>query len=565
MINQIKYFLLYCMIINTVSAQKKLNYNDEGKLSKVDYTALLKTNKIQAISAFDTVSLKPLLVYAIYIKDKKLGILDDTGRKITPPIYDGIEGLNLSYTSVMFGFHETYPVKIGKKYGLISNTGKTILPVEYDYVHSEAKTNTNTTRTKEAVIDSLIIVNNGNEELYFSPQGKKISKPNTTETAATERNNEYGNAENSSNTKTTQETTSYGNIIKKLDNNFAIVEAKVDNKYYYQGLVDVTNNKLVLPVVYNYLLPDQKNRLIAIKDKKYTLHDFKGNLALKDTYDNIENYGTIYKIKKGTKTALFDLDLNQKTDFIFDYFSSSGPDFMVVKKAGKEGVITPYGDEIIPFTYDRVEAYFNLYASGVAFYKVTKNNKKGILSITGKPITEIVYDEITPECTIEEPSPYGDITMPIDHDYDPNNNAYFIIKKEGKFGLLDNNFKPLLPNKYDELKKSFHKDFVIVGKKKLNKNNYDLSLLKIKTDTTILPYEYDFFKYLGGQYFMIYKGSIMGVCDFEGKIIVPMASYKDLSDRYFFSTIYAGLGEITGRNNYFLTDYQNNKIDMTSN
>lgn len=463
----------------------------------------------------------------------------------------------------MFGFHETYPVKIGQKYGLISNTGKIILPVEYDYVHAEAKKTSNTTRTKEAVTDSIIIVNQGNEELYFSPQGKKIKKP-AEETATSERVNEYGNGQNPTYVKSKPETTPYGNIIKKLDSGFAIIEAKVDNKYYYQGLVDITNNKLVLPILYSYLIPDQKNRLIAIKDKKYTLHDSKGDLLLKETYDNIENYGTIYKIKKGTKTALFDLDLNQKTDFIFDDFSSSGPDFMVVKKAGKEGVITPYGNEIIPFIYDRIEAYFKPYASGVAFYKVIKNNKQGLLSKDGKPITEIIYDEITPECAIEEPNAYGDITMPIDHDYDPDNNDYFIIKKEGKFGLLDNNFKPLLANKYDELKKSYHKDFVIVGKKKINKNNYDLTLLKIKTDTPILPYEYDYFKYLGGKYFMIYKGLNMGVCDFDGKIIIPMAPYQDLSDRYFYSTIYAGLGEITGRNSYYLIDSQNNKTNMTN-
>ncbi|MFN3755197.1 WG repeat-containing protein [Flavobacterium sp.] len=566
---KLKYTFLCLLCTTTLLAQKKLNYNHKGELSKQEYQKLLAAKKYQALSAFDTVSTKPLLVYAIFLKNNKFGIIDDTAKEITPAIYDGIEGMNISYTTVMFGFHENFPVKIGKKYGLISNKGKSILPVEYDYIYCEQKRSVKRKHKKEVVIDSVVVADKGNEKYFFSPQGKLLKKiveePNQSqETVEEYREYNYPSRAYTEKNTTPKETTSHGNIIKKLDNGYVIVEAKVENKYYYQGLVELASNKLVLPVVHSSLIVSQKDRLIAVKDKKYNLYNTKGELILKETYEGIESFNKIYRIKKEGKTAIFDLDLNQKTDFIYDYFSSSGPDFMVAKKGEAYGVIDTYGNETIPFIYNGIEAYFNRYGSGMAFFKVIKRNKQGIISTKGEPLTEIIYDEIIPECTIDEPSFHSEPTMPIDHDYDEKNNQFFIIKKDNLFGLLDNSFKPLIPIEHDILKKSFHKDFVITGKKATNRNSPTLSLLKIKNNTAILPYEYDYFKYLGGTYFMIYQKSLMGVCDFEGKLIIPMGNCRDLSDRYYFNYIYYGLNKIDGRKSNYIIDYQGTMIDLSN-
>lgn len=558
MIVNIKYLLLSFIIASTLCAQKKLTYNNKGELSKQDYQTLLKTKKYQALSAFDTVSLKPLLIYAVYIKDKKSGILDDSAKEITPAIYDNIDGLNTSYTTSMFGFHENYRVKIGEKYGLISNTGKSILPVKYDYINSEEKKSIKERVRKEVIQDSIVIANLGNEELFFSPQGEQLkNKPQTSDNSVT-REPDYAQKPIS---KPKKETTQFGDIIQNLDNGFAIVQAKVENKYYYQGLVELATNKLVLPIQYEYIIPQQNDRLIVIKSKKYNLYSKKGELLLKETYDGISDYGKTFRIQKGNKTAIFDKDLNQKTDFIFDSnsFGSSDQYMAEVKIDNKAGVIDSDGKVIIPFIYDKTEAYFNKNSSGFAFFKVVLNGKKGILSAKGERLTEIVYDEIVPEYGIEEPSLYGDVSIPTDHDYDAKENKYFIITKNKKFGLLDNNFKPLIDTKYDEIKKSFHPNFIIVGKKK---TKIELSLLNIQTKTEILPYEYAYFKYLGGSYFMMYKYSTMGVCNLEGKIIIPMQPYKDLSDQYYFSNIYSGLQSITGMKTNYLIDYQQSLVNL---
>ncbi len=556
--------MLALLITSNQFAQTKLTYDKSGVLNKVDYDKLIGLKKYQLISAFDTVSMKPLLVYAIYLKNNKFGILDNNAKEITPAIYDGIEGLNISYTSVMFGFHENYPVKIGKKYGLISNTGKQILPVQYDYIHNEEKRSVKRIHKKDVVIDSVVVANLGDEELIFTPKGKLLKKNieiQNSDAPVIEDYRSYDYPRNNNDEKPPVKiTTPYGNVYQKLENNLALVQNKVD-KFYFLGLVDLSTNKLLIPVEFNYITIPEKGRFIAIKDKKVNIYNDKGELLLPETYESIDKFNKIYRLKKDGKTALFNLDLKPITGFIYDYFGSASSDFMVAKKDNKYGVINPNdGSEIIPFNYETIEAYFNRYATGIAFYKVKLNAKEGFISKEGKPLTEIIYESIVPECTIEEPSFHSGETMPIDHDYH-NKNAYFIYKKDNKYGLLDNDFKNLIPNEYDNLQKSFHNDFVFVSKKDSSKKTNDImSILNIRNNKTIVPFDYNYFKYFGGTYFMISQGKKLGVCNFDGKMIIPMNEVSDYNERFYYNKIYKGLEIIDKRKDNYYIDSQNNMI-----
>lgn len=556
--------LIALFIVSNQFAQTKLTYDKSGVLNKVDYDKLITTKKYQLISAFDTVSMKPLLVYAIYLKNNKFGILDNTAKEITPAIYDGIEGLNISYTTVMFGFHENYPVKIGKKYGLITNTGKQILPVQYDYVRCEEKRSIKKVHKKDVVIDSVVVANLGDEELIFTPKGKLLKKNieiQNNEAPVIEDYRSYDYPRNNNDEKPPVKiTTPYGNVYQKLENNLALVQNKVD-KFYFQGLVDLSTNKLLIPVEYNYITIPEKGRFIAIKDKKFTIYNDKGELLLPETYESIDKFNKIYRLKKDGKTALFNLNLKPITGFIYDYFGSASSDFMVAKKDNKYGVINPNdGSEIIPFNYETIEAYFNRYATGIAFYKVKLNAKEGFISKEGKPLTEIIYESIVPECTIEEPSFHSGETMPIDHDYH-DKNAYFIYKKDNKYGLLDNDFKNLIPNEYDHLQKSFHNDFVFVSKKDSSKKTNDImSILNIRNNKTIVPFDYNYFKYFGGSYFMISQGKKFGVCNFDGKMIIPMNDVSDYNERFYYNKIYKGLEIIDKRKDNYYIDSQKNMV-----
>ncbi|MFZ4058940.1 MAG: WG repeat-containing protein, partial [Ferruginibacter sp.] len=148
---------VWCLLVFTsLQAQQKFTLNKLGLITEAQWQTIKKSRQYEALSRFDTVSKKPLLVYAIYVKNNKLGIVNHLGVEVTPALYDDISGLNISYTTVMFGFHNHYPVVIDKKYGLITNTGKVILPVKYNYItYEKSKDNPKA----GVVIDSTFMVN----------------------------------------------------------------------------------------------------------------------------------------------------------------------------------------------------------------------------------------------------------------------------------------------------------------------------------------------------------------------------------------------------------------------
>ena len=63
---------------------------------------------------------------AIAIRDGKSILINETGKEITLPIYDGIYSLEGNKNIV----------KLNNKYGIINETGKIILPIEYDYIYT---------------------------------------------------------------------------------------------------------------------------------------------------------------------------------------------------------------------------------------------------------------------------------------------------------------------------------------------------------------------------------------------------------------------------------------------
>lgn len=549
-----KYSLFLLFLLNiSVYSQNKLQYNSKGELSDSDYQSLLSKTKYQAISAFDTVSLKPLLIYSIYIKNGKLGILDNNSTEITPAIYDNIAGLNISYTTVMFGFHDLYPVQIGKKYGLITNKGKAILPVKYNYIHAEPFKSKKESKRKEVVKDSVIIASLNNEELLFTPSGKIITKKKEESILVEEgMKNDYSYRD-SAPQKTEYEKTSFGTILKKTTNGYAIIQNKVDNKYYYQGLEELASHKLILPLEYSYLNFDRFQRIIGVKNKENYLFDENGKPLFNEPFQGIEEFNGIYKIKKNNKTALFDKDLKPLTEFIFDTFSSANGEMLVATKNGKYGAITLNGKEEVAFKYDNLEMFFKRNETGVAFFKAKLDGKTGIVSKNGTLLSEIIYDDIIPECTIERGSYSSEPLMPIDHDYD-SKNAYFIIKNNQKIGLLDNNFKPLIPIEYDILDKSYHDDFVFIGKRENNRTL--LAIVNIRTNKQVTPYEFQSIKYLNNNYFSIYKDSKYGICDSDGNIIIPM----QYSNEFYVDTIFKGLHTISNRAKKILVDYKNTLV-----
>ncbi len=547
------FFFTHLLLINT-QAQEKLILDSKGELSQINRNNLKQSRGYQAISAFDTVSRTPLLIYAIYFKNNKMGILNVNSREVTPAIYDEIAGLNISHTTVMFGYHDHYPVVINKKYGLISNTGKVIIPVKYDYITYGAQ---KVKEKKGLVQDSIFFIKDQRNEYQGDLKGKLVVQKPSEDVTITERVEEsyYPSSSNSSSPSSSQQNFSkHGKIIKEY-NLLNIVEKKVGTKYL-QGAFNKKTNELVIPVEYYYIIQDRYKRLIACRENHCMIKDSTGKDLLNEHFETIEEFNGLYKISKDKKTAFFDKKLQPVSDFVYERFGSANGEIIVVSKNEKFGIVSITGKELTDFIFDEIQIYSSRSMSKTPFVVASIGSKKGLLSPEGNYLTPIQYDDIYPESSVNDHGGgMGDV-MPDMYNYDPSN-AYFFFKNNNRYGLMDNNFSVITPSEYDQIKKSDNKNFVYVGNQSNNKMNW--GILQIKTNRLITPLEFDGnFKYGYNGYFLVSKNYKLGLYKEDGKLIIPVEENGPL----YIDYIYKGMIKVYNRKKLFYVDYNDEMIQI---
>lgn len=510
-------FLVLMIFSVSVWSQNKLSVNSQGEIPKKNYEELIQKRGYQAISSFDTVSINPLLIYAIYIKDNKRGILDYNGKEITPAIYENISGLQLHPIFGTNRFHDFYIVEQNDKYGVISNTGKQLIPNEYYYI--EYGSNSHETFVK----DTYFIIEIENGEKYFDTKGREIQKPKD----ESEVNYNQENIAPKSGKKEISNDNPFGNVTKRI-RDFAIVQKQIDGKYK-SGAVDLEKQKLIVPVQYDFVNFDRFQRLIAgnyILEKNYTLYDTVGK-ELFSGYENIEEVNGAYFLQKENKTAVFDEDLKQVTDFIYERgFHYKGR--ILTKKDGKYGMIDLKGKEILPFEYDIMN--FIYYQVGSSqdlnpYVKATKNGKDGIFDFSGKILIPVDYDKIDTQISARDknPSYYGGEIAPLENTI-TEDNQYFVVQKDRKYGLIGNDFKEILPNQYDEILKGYNDNFLHVYMRDEN-NKRKQGLFDVKRGKFLFEPEADIdLDFKEGKYIIYKKGNEYAMYDLNGKQIIPFQS-----------------------------------------
>jgi hypothetical protein len=106
------------------------------------------------------------------------------------------------------------------------------------------------------------------------------------------------------------------------------------------------------------------------------------------------------------------------------------------------------------------------------------------------------------------------LVIPVEYDYIDfyNSNGNFKVKKDGKFGILDKNFKLVIPVEYDFI------DFYN-GNFKVQKNNkfglYD------KNFKLVIPVKYDFIDFYNGN-FRVELNNKFGLYDKNFKLVIPV-------------------------------------------
>lgn len=269
-------------------------------------------------------------------KDGKYGLVDSYMNEIvactnSQPVLQGKLG------------EELFVVKKSGKTGVINSKAKVIIPFEYSSITSEG---------------NKIKVCQNQKYGLFDYDGREIM-PCIFETMKSsngyllcERDNLWG-------VYTTDFEELYPCQFQKINfsnmNNKLILNTQTSGLW---GVIDFETGQSLLPNNYtsisSFKLGNEYSYLVS-KDDVKGLYSHTGILLLPCEYSDITLEGNNVKVKKNNTVGIYDLQgmpilsEGHYTDYSYENW------YLSVKKDGKFGVCTPYGIELIPCKYDKLE------------------------------------------------------------------------------------------------------------------------------------------------------------------------------------------------------------------
>jgi len=266
--------------------------------------------------------------------------------------------------------------------------------------------------------------------------------------------------------------------------------------------------KVTTDIVYDEILPDGMS-LIAIKDKKRGLMDYKGNILVPIEYDQLNDYSYgRYKVVKDKKN----------------------------------GIVSKEGKILIPLEYDSVDSFAFTFKD---LFKVEKGGKKGVVNSENKIIIPIEFEfvddihslieVVTPERKFGLYTPQGEVVAPVEYDWikrsETQGSRVLFLIKDGKYTMVGKDNKLLYKDEFTDM------DFLYDNEQLMNPDNNGNAFRIVKDakgkfglfeeheGKVTVPPTYDgLYQKLetGRQTFIVAKkGKKFGVIDGLDKEIVP--------------------------------------------
>lgn len=258
-----------------------------------------------------------------------------------------------------------------------------------------------------------------------------------------------------------------------------------------EGIFDIKNHRFVLEPKFDRIYNECRANIIGLNGKYRIIND-KAELIVPIKYDDISTCfsNDMYLVKTKGKIGF----INKNAEFVipnqFDVIVSFKYGFMEVKlvRYEKSGLINLKGDLILPFKFDSIYYIEPLAKSSVELSEMRETNKN--LSASKEQI-------------------------------------FFVIKKEDKFGVMDNHRKWIIkPQKY--LIKYFDKDvgFII-------SDGLYYGVMDMQGKIIIKPQYKAIYKFSNGFYKISEKGKV-GIIDKKGEIVLePKFDDIDTNDYPF--------------------------------
>lgn len=531
--------LILLLTVAPVFAQKKIPVNQQGEIINNSLDSLVKIRQYELVSAFDTVSKKPLLVYAQYRKNGHFGILDISGTEVTPAIYQSIPGLDRGITPNLFAYPKNYVVQEKGQYGLITNTGKVLIPATYERLYQ---------RSRDSLHYTVIA---GDQEWTIDAKGRKVLLPPEKDPWAQATAEREPDQVLSADGKTYQLNYHWTNKKTTVPNLGAVVHnyehtVVFKNDLGKTGLYDVNKRKLAIPFEYDEIDLTYPGYYRVRKSDRKGIADSTGKVVIPLIYEHIGVTSGGINAYADSKYTIYDQKMRLLSETKFDGIMYSGQKGIIVKKEGKYGLMSIDGKTQTAIEYESMEVPED-HDLKFTIIIAKKNGKYGVMDFAGKSYTDFIYDKIVPESLVFSESRSLE---PVFNGYANQPNLYYYVQKNGKWGLLDNDFKTMIAPSYEYFLESYDRTVLFA------RQNGKWGMIETRTQKPLIPLIYDGpLEYKAGNY-QVMQGNQYGLMNREGKYLVPLQSSTIDAE-----LIYKGLWKLSNykERSFYFIDYSGRK------
>ncbi len=319
----------------------------------------------------------------------------------------------------------------------------------------------------------------------------------------------------------------------RIDEVYSTVRDKLSNEYK-TGLSK--NGVLILPIIFNgietygNLYRNEKMIKIGLGSQMglFDLKTEKWHMPLiYGSLDYLEN--GLFQAKLNGLYGIIDKESKVISDFKWQYMTNSGVDnyYIVTTQQNQYGILNIITDKLtVPAEYSSLSKVENS-----ANYLVTKGSKKNLITIDNQPVFKNWYEEIITNSSrrnmiVKRNGLFGivdeneNIILPIEYpfirSYPYNDGSYLALNKEGKYGCVLIDGRVTLPFEYDKMDESYSGSL-------LSTKNQKCGIVQVNQGlpTEIVTCDFDEIK-SDRNTFLISKNKKYGVLDNFGKSLVPL-------------------------------------------
>ena len=323
---------------------KVLNGNNKEILTKYKNIQAISNNNTSINNTYQTQVLR-------YCVDGKYGLISISGKEIVPAIYESIE--TLEYKDGIL------KVKKDGKYGLIDINGNEIVKTEFNSIATDGYYNIDSKYDKAGYIIN-IRTDEGYRYGYINYKGRQILDTMYTNikriTELKDDNLIYlitynnGKAGVLKNGQTLIEN-EYENIEFDSVNNIFVLQ-----KNAKQGVYDLEGN-MILPIQYENITFAGKY-LNANKDGKLLVFDVTGTLQNEDSYKSLDTVADgkySITINRNNQYGVIDSNKTNILENKYSYIEYTFDNYFIVSLEGKSGVLDANNNIIIPVEKDIIQ------------------------------------------------------------------------------------------------------------------------------------------------------------------------------------------------------------------